>query len=195
MKVLWMTIMVSGMLFAGCAGTAPPSELIFARAAYVHISSGQAQDLVPAEVLKAENALVLAERSFQADPRSFETRDLAYAASRMAHRAEVLGFTAASHAATVSAALSTGRIDAEKTEAARAKHAGPVQVGPPASDRLYFGLFPGGDEEAWSMVMAQADLFQPAEIRDDPCGLSVALSDDVLIALGIYRWRMWARMW
>jgi len=101
MKMSSALVAISATLFAGCAITAPPSELSFARAAYEHIRTGQAQALVPAEVLKAEEALNLAEQSFQKDPRSFETRDLAYAANRMAHHAELLGVTAAAHAAPV----------------------------------------------------------------------------------------------
>lgn len=195
MKVFWTMIIVSGMFLAGCAGTAPPSELLFARAAYVHISSGQAQALVPEEVLKAKKALALAERSFENEPRSFETRDLAYAASRMAHRAEALGSTVASHAATVSAAASLAETEAGRTEAARVKLDRPVQVYAPMLDGLVFEPYPGGDEEAWSMVTTHSSLRHLAEYKGEACGLAASLSDDVLMALGVYRWRMWARMW
>ena len=84
-------------LFAGCA-TAPPSELINARSAYRQASMGPAERLVPAELHKAHEALVLAEQSFQKDSDSYKTKDLAYVAQRKAELAGVLGAMAADKA-------------------------------------------------------------------------------------------------
>lgn len=49
--------------------------------------------MLPAEFLKARNALAVAERSFQQDPKSFRTRDLAYVANRKARVVEALAST------------------------------------------------------------------------------------------------------
>ena len=84
-------------LFAGCA-TAPPSELINARSAYRQASMGPAERLVPAELHKAHEALVLAEQSFQKDSDSYKTKDLAYVAQRKAELAGTLGAMAADKA-------------------------------------------------------------------------------------------------
>ena len=80
------------LLFAfvvGCA-TVPPNELVNARSAYQRASAGPAQQLVPAELHKAQEALGLAEQSFKEDPDSYKTKDLAYAAQRKAEQAEAL---------------------------------------------------------------------------------------------------------
>src|SRR5208283_3899286 len=85
-----------------CA-TAPPSELVNARLAYQQASAGQAAQLVPAELHKAQDALAVAEKSFQDDPKSFHTRDLAYVADRKAKMAEALAVTAAGNVTTAQA--------------------------------------------------------------------------------------------
>jgi outer membrane protein OmpA-like peptidoglycan-associated protein len=84
-------------LLISCA-TVPPSELINARQAYQHASAGQAAQLVPAELHKAQEALAAAEKSFQDDPKSFHTRDLAYVADRKAKMAEALAAAAVGNA-------------------------------------------------------------------------------------------------
>ena len=89
-------------LFAGCV-TVAPSELVNARAAYQDASQGPAQHLAPAELLKAHGALDLAEQSFQKEPDSYKTKDLAYVAQRKSEQAGALGSIAASRASKESA--------------------------------------------------------------------------------------------
>ena len=76
--------------FTGCASV-PPKELIDARSAYRIASEGPAQQLAPAELHKANEALILAEESFKKDPDSYKTKDLAYAAQRKAELAGARG--------------------------------------------------------------------------------------------------------
>jgi outer membrane PBP1 activator LpoA protein len=83
---LLIFIILAG-LFAGCA-TATPKELVSARNAYNHASSGIAADIAPAELHVAKTALDEAEKSFKSDPESFKTKDLAYIAQRKAEIAE-----------------------------------------------------------------------------------------------------------
>jgi outer membrane protein OmpA-like peptidoglycan-associated protein len=94
-------IACAGLLF-GCA-TAPPAELINARQAYQQASAGQAAQLVPADLHKAQEALAAAEKSFQDDPKSYHTKDLAYVADRKAKMAEALALTAVGNATTAKA--------------------------------------------------------------------------------------------
>lgn len=89
-------------LLMSCASV-PPKELVDARQAYQHASAGQAVQVVPAELHKAQEALAVAEKSFQDDPKSFRTRDLAYVADRKAKMAEALATTAVGTAATAKA--------------------------------------------------------------------------------------------
>ncbi len=98
MKTIQLLILVTFVAFvAGCA-TVAPNELINARLAYQHASEGPAEQLAPVELHKAHEALVLAEQSFQKEPDSYKTKDLAYVAQRKAEMAGVLGTLAADKA-------------------------------------------------------------------------------------------------
>jgi outer membrane protein OmpA-like peptidoglycan-associated protein len=98
MKTMQFLILVTFIaLVAGCA-TVPPNELVNARSAYRNASEGPAEQLAPAELHKAHEALVLAEQSFQKDPNSHKTKDLAYVAQRKSEQAGALGAMAADKA-------------------------------------------------------------------------------------------------
>jgi outer membrane protein OmpA-like peptidoglycan-associated protein len=98
MKILHFLIIVTFVaLFVGCA-TAPPNELVNARSAYQLASEGPAAQLVPAELHKAHEALVVAEQSFLKEPDSHKTKDLAYVAQRKSEQAGALGAMAANKA-------------------------------------------------------------------------------------------------
>ena len=98
MKTIQLLMLVTSIaLFAGCA-TVAPKELINARSAYRYASEGPAEQLVPAELHKAKEALVLAEQSFLKEPKSYKTKDLAYVAQRKAELAGALGAIAADKA-------------------------------------------------------------------------------------------------
>ena len=83
--IRYLIIIACAGLFFSCASI-PPKELINARQAYQQASKGQAAQLVPAELHKAQVALASAEKSFKNDPKSFRTRDLAYVADRKAYQ-------------------------------------------------------------------------------------------------------------
>jgi len=93
----FLILVTSVALFAGCA-TMPPNELINARSAYRQASMGPAEQLVPAELHKAHEALVLAEQSFRKESDSYKTKDLAYVAQRKSELAGALGVMAADKA-------------------------------------------------------------------------------------------------
>jgi len=90
-------LIISAAFFAGCA-TVAPSELVDARSSYKLASEGPAQQYVPAELHKANEALTLAERSFEKDSDSYKTKDLAYVAQRKSEQAAALGSIAAAKA-------------------------------------------------------------------------------------------------
>jgi len=98
MKTIQFLILVTFVAFvAGCA-TMAPNELVNARSAYQFASEGPAEQFAPAELHKAHEALDLAEQSFQKDPDSYKTKDLAYVAQRKSELAGVLGTLAADKA-------------------------------------------------------------------------------------------------
>jgi outer membrane protein OmpA-like peptidoglycan-associated protein len=86
-RTLFGTIALGLSFVAGCAAVVP-RELADARTAYQHASAGRAADLSPAELHKAQEALVKAEESWSRDPESAQTRDLSYVAQRKAQLAE-----------------------------------------------------------------------------------------------------------
>lgn len=81
-------LLVLGAL-AGCA-TAITPELRDARAAFARANSGEAPQLVPAELHKAHEALEQAESAFRKDPDGYHAKDLAYVAQRKAEMAEAM---------------------------------------------------------------------------------------------------------
>lgn len=98
MKKLQLFILITlAAAFTGCATVAPP-ELVNARSAYQQASEGPAQQLAPAELHKAHEALALAEQSFQKEADSYKTKDLAYVAQRKSQQAGAFGSLAADKA-------------------------------------------------------------------------------------------------
>jgi outer membrane protein OmpA-like peptidoglycan-associated protein len=75
------------IMAAGCA-TAPPAELVNARAAYARASAGPAARLAPADLRKARLALDQAERALSAEKDRSKAVDFAYVAERTAQIAE-----------------------------------------------------------------------------------------------------------
>jgi outer membrane protein OmpA-like peptidoglycan-associated protein len=99
----------------GCASITMPKELADARQAYARASVGPARDLVPAELLSAQQALDRAEKSFAEAPDSDRTRDLAYIAER---RAEV----AATHATLAATTAERTQAQSELAALQAARH-------------------------------------------------------------------------
>jgi len=189
-----ITVVFVGLL-VGCSSSIPPAELINARQAYQKASMGQAAQLVPAELHKAQAALAIAEKSFQEEPESFLTRDLAYIADRKAKLAEALATTVAENAKTTEAnkdfqltqnqilkdtkedLAASERDAALKTEQLAAeKKAADVQAELLAAEqkaRL--------DAENRA-AKALADLANLAEVKEEARGLVITLSGSVLFA-------------
>jgi outer membrane protein OmpA-like peptidoglycan-associated protein len=160
-----LIIIACAGLLVGCAATLPPTELIEARQAYQHASTGQAAQLVPAELHKAQEALALAEKSFLDEPKSFRTKDLAYVANRKAKMAEALAGTAVENAAAAKA-----KKDLEATQA---------EVVKKAKDDLAAEQKARIEADARAAT-AQADLAKIAAVKEEARGLVITLSGSVL---------------
>jgi outer membrane protein OmpA-like peptidoglycan-associated protein len=154
-------------LIAGCAANMPPPELVDARQAYERASKGQAAQLVPAELHKAQTALALAEKSFLDDPKSYQTKDLAYIADRKARLAEALATTSLENAATAKAAKDLETTQAEIAKKAKADLAVEQEARLEADKRT---------------AAAQADLVKLAAVKEEARGLVITLSGSVLFA-------------
>jgi outer membrane protein OmpA-like peptidoglycan-associated protein len=87
MKLTGLLIYASCAAFiCGCGGTVP-TELADARVAYDRASSGPATRLAPGDLHTAQVALAVAEKSYDDNSSSYQTRDLAYVAQRKAEMA------------------------------------------------------------------------------------------------------------
>jgi outer membrane protein OmpA-like peptidoglycan-associated protein len=161
-----MSIAFAGLLI-GCAASIPSPELVSARQAYQEASAGQAAQLVPAELHKAQEALAAAEKSFQDQPKSFRTRDLAYVADRKAKMAEALATTAAGNAAKAKA---DKEYQASQTEIAKNTA---EQLAVEQKARL---------EAEKKTAEAEANLAKLATVKEEARGLVIALSGSVLFA-------------
>jgi outer membrane protein OmpA-like peptidoglycan-associated protein len=197
MKTLQFMILVAFVaLFAGCA-TVTPNELVNARSAYQQASQGPAAQLAPAELHKANVALDLAEQSFQKDPDSQKTKDLAYVAQRKSEQAGALGAIAADKASKDKAnadfqkkqteIVKQGKQDLSDSEqraaAARAeldKNAAVKEVKDKAdAETAERGKQDLRDSEQRTAA-ALAELAKIAAVKEEERGLVVTLSGSVL---------------
>jgi outer membrane protein OmpA-like peptidoglycan-associated protein len=179
--IKYFIIIVYAGLLVGCAASLPPAELINARQAYQHASMGQAAQLAPAELHNAQEALATAEKSFQDEPKSFRTRDLAYVADRKAKMAEALAATIAENETTAKAnkdfqTTQTEILKNTKADLATSEQSGLVKTEQLATEqkaRLE------ADNRA---AKAQADLAKLAAVKEEERGLVITLSGSVLFA-------------
>jgi outer membrane protein OmpA-like peptidoglycan-associated protein len=181
MKHLKYLIIIAcvGLLF-GCANI-PPTELSNARLAFQHASAGQAAQLVPAELHKAQVALAIAEKSFQDDPNSFLTRDLAYVADRKAKLAEALAITVAENKTTDKA-----NKDYQATQTEILKNT-KVDLATSEANSLHKSEQLAAEQKARldaenRAAKAQADLVKLAAVKEEDRGLVITLSGSVLFA-------------
>jgi outer membrane protein OmpA-like peptidoglycan-associated protein len=164
--IYFITIVFAG-LFIGCSASLPPQELVDARLSYQHASTGQAGQLVPAELHKAKTALDLAEKSFLEDPDSYKTIDLAYVADRKSMIADALAITFAENVATEKA-----KKDYEVTQAEIMKN---------TSEKL--SIEQQGRLDAEKIAAdALEKLAKLAAVKEEERGLVITLSGSVLFA-------------
>jgi outer membrane protein OmpA-like peptidoglycan-associated protein len=164
--IYFIAIVFTG-LFIGCSATMPPQELVNARLSYQQASTGQAGQLVPAELHKAKTALDRAEESFLKDPDSYMTRDLSYVADRKSKLADALAVTFAENLATEKA-----KKDYEVTQAEIMKN---------TSEQLVISQKAQVDAEK-AAADAQAELAKLAAVKEEERGLVITLSGSVLFA-------------
>lgn len=100
------------LVTAACSSTTP-QNLVDARAAYQRAARGPAAKLTPAQLHVAQTSLDIAERTFEDQGDSDNTRDRAYVAQRKAELAETQASIVASEQNTAAAAR---RIDVAKAK-------------------------------------------------------------------------------
>jgi outer membrane protein OmpA-like peptidoglycan-associated protein len=174
----------------GCASTPPPRELVDARRSYDRAHDGPARELVPAELLTAQQALNRAEQSFLDDPDSPRTRDLAYIAQRKAQIAEAQGAVAGDQRDKARAELDLGHLQTwtqQRTQAelSRTRDQVAAQGQMLATQQEQLTAEQRARHEADRRASAAlASLEKIAAVKEEARGMVITLSGSVLFASG-----------
>lgn len=160
---------------AGCAHN-PPKELLDARSAYKEAAAGMATQENPAQLHTAHNALGVAEQSYEEDGDSEHTRDLAYVAMRTAQRAEVEAKVMRNEKDL--ARFQTDKTASEGRELRSLRSEYDVQ-----QQRLSTSEAARKDSEQRA-AQASADLARIATVKQEPRGMVITLSGEVLFTSG-----------
>lgn len=183
---LFLILACAGLI--GACATAPPTELVEARQAYLRAAAGPAGDVAPADVHIAGQALDKAEKSFNKNENNFETRDLAYVALRKAERAEAIATIAIQQKNRAQAEAEFEQTQAEMIKAAeedlarsRMALAASQQSGAMKSDVIEAEKAARASAEA-RLAAAQAALANLAMVKEEARGTVITLSGSVLFA-------------
>jgi outer membrane protein OmpA-like peptidoglycan-associated protein len=166
---------VCALSVVGCAHN-PPKELLDARAAYKQAAGGVAAQETPAQLHTADNALRLAEETFDKDGDSEHARDLAYVAMRKAQLAEVQGRLQQNEKQL--AALEAGAQQRQGQELNQLR--GQYQT---QQQKLSASEAARKEAEARAAAAA-ADLQRIASVKQESRGMVITLSGEVLFTSG-----------
>lgn len=170
------------LMATGCAASAPP-ELVRARTAYDRASKGPTAQANPSGLHSAKESLAVAERSFQEDGASQDTKDLAYAAERHAQTAEARArallldqnkdqtLTQMHSSQTAQVALTSAELGAARTKLGTQGQ----QLQDERSRR---------EDAERRAAEANATLAGIATVKEEPRGMVITLSGGVLFASG-----------
>jgi outer membrane protein OmpA-like peptidoglycan-associated protein len=176
-------------LLGACTPTVP-KELADARAAYTRASTGVAARAAPAELHVASDALALAEQAFEKEPKSFQTRDLAYIAERKAQLAEAAAEIALQRKKKASAqrmfqSTQSGIVDQTKRRLSKTNS----RLAASERDRIAAADQAARELQARKAAEqrasdAQAALAKLAAVKNERRGVVITLSGSVLFASG-----------
>jgi outer membrane protein OmpA-like peptidoglycan-associated protein len=181
-------------LVGACTPVVPP-ELADARRTYQQVSTGPAAQVAPAELHKAAESLAIANKSFEDDPGSQKTKDLAYVAERKAELADAIAHGELARRERHSAdrtysKTQTQIIAQERGEVTRTKE----QLAAAEQDRALQAQALGSERAARADAEqkaaqaderakeAQASLAKLAAVKQEDRGLVITLSGSVLFA-------------
>lgn len=183
---LLIAVLSAGVL-SSCATTAP-RELVDAREAYRRASFGTAGQAAPAELHVANQALAEAEQSFQKDPDSYRTRDLAYIAQRKSQFAEATASINIQNKKEAQAKNDfqtvQGKVVAKTKQdlsQTRSDLAASERNGQATAEKLSAEQIARADAEKRA-ADSQAALAKLAAVKDEPRGMVITLSGSVLFA-------------
>lgn len=167
---------------AGCTVVAP-KDLVTARSVYDRAAHGPAAQLNPTDLHTAKESLATAERSFQEDGDTQDTRDLSYIATRRAETAEA-------RARTMQIMGQRDQVIAQMhaTTAAQAQQAstelGRTRQQLQSQGQTLQNEVQRRQEAEKRAAQAAADLAKTATVKQETRGLVITLSGSVLFKSG-----------
>jgi outer membrane protein OmpA-like peptidoglycan-associated protein len=175
------TSLLVAPLLAGCGSTLPPKELVDARAAYQAAARGPAAQQAPAELHVAKQSLDQAERSFNDDGDSPQTKDYAYIAIRKAQLAEASARALIAQKDKEAAEREAQNVTVDQLRTAQKELSSTKQSLEKTQDQL---AAEKAAREAAEKKAAQAlaDLQKIAAVKQESRGMVITLSGSVLFA-------------
>lgn len=171
--------LASLFVLVGCGSTLPPKELVDARAAYQSASKGPAAQQSPAELVIAKQSLDQAERLFNDDGDSPQTKDFAYIAIRKAQLADATARAALAVKEKEAAEREAQNLTADQLARARSELSSAKSSLEKTQDQL--AREKAAREEAEKRAaQAMADLQKIASVKQESRGMVITLSGSVL---------------
>lgn len=165
----------------GCGSTLPPKELVDARAQYQTASKGPAAQQSPAELHVAKQALDQAERSFNDDGDTPQTKDFSYIAIRKAQLAEASARALVAQKEKEAAEREAQTLQGDYLRKAQSELASTKQSLEKTQDQLAAEKVAREAAEK-KAAQALADLQKIAAVKQESRGMVITLSGGVLFA-------------
>ena len=165
----------------GCGSTLPPKELVDARAAYQSASKGPASQQAPAELHVAKQSLDQAERAFNDDGDSPQTKDYAYIAIRKSQLAEASARALIAQKDKEMAEREASTLTADQLRTAQKELSSAKQHLEKTQDQLAAEKVAREAAEK-KAAQAMADLQKIAAVKQESRGMVITLSGSVLFA-------------
>lgn len=174
-------VSLSLLAAVGCGSTLPPKELVDARAAYQSASKGAAATQSPAELHVAKQSLDQAERSFNDDGDTPQTKDYSYIATRKAQLAEASANTLVAQKEKDKAERDAQNLTSDQLRNAQKELSSTKQNLEKTQDQLAAEKVAREAAEK-KAAQAMADLQKIAAVKQESRGMVITLSGSVLFA-------------
>jgi outer membrane protein OmpA-like peptidoglycan-associated protein len=168
-------------LTVGCGSTLPPKELVDARAAYQSAAKGPAAQQSPAELHVAKQSLDQAERSFNDDGDTPQTKDFAYIAIRKSQLAEASARASIAQKDKEAAEREAQNLTGEQLRKAQSELASTKGHLEKTADELQREKVARAEADK-KLAQAMADLQKIASVKQEQRGMVITLSGAVLFA-------------
>jgi outer membrane protein OmpA-like peptidoglycan-associated protein len=168
---------------AGCSATVAPPELVTARTVYDRAAHGPAAQFDPTDLHTARESLDVAERSFDENGDTQDTRDLGYTAGRRTEAAEARARTMMATAQKEQVLAQTNATTIAQVRATSAELGRANQTLASQGAQLQGEVQRRKDAEQRA-AQAAADLARIASVTHEARGIVITLSGSVLFTSG-----------